>query len=189
MTDAVRAELARLQPQLLRFAVLQLRSSAAAEDAVQETMLAALSNAAQFRGAASVKTWIFSILRNKIIDELRQRQRTEPVDFGDAGEDSFADAFDESGHWQEPPARWGNPEAALEQKRFWEIFELCLEALPEKPARVFMMREFLGLATEEICKELAITASNCWVLLHRARNGLRLCLDHRWFGNGGGEGV
>ena len=80
------------------------------------------------------------------------------------------------------PAAWGDPHASLEQKRFWEVMDACLTVLSASPARVFMMREFLGLETDEICKELAISSSNCWVLLHRARLGLRECLGLRWFG-------
>jgi RNA polymerase sigma-70 factor (ECF subfamily) len=192
MTDAIQTEITRLRPQLLRFAALQLRSAAAAEDAVQDALLAAFANAANFSGAASVKTWVFAILRNKIIDEIRRRLRapelTEAVEIEATLDEEF-DQFNAAGHWAELPSAWGDPAATLEQKRFWQIFEICLEGLPEKPGRVFMMREFLGLETEEICKELKIGSSNCWVLLHRARAGLRLCLMQRWFVTGGGEGV
>jgi RNA polymerase sigma-70 factor (ECF subfamily) len=180
----LQATLSALRPRLLRFAHLQLRNESVAEDVVQEAMLAAFEGAARFEGAASLSTWVFSILRNKIVDEIRRRSR-EPVMANEeaerALEESVADLFDEAGHWVDTPAPWGNPEASLEQKRFWAVFEACLEVLAAKPARVFMMREFLGLETDEICKELAISASNCWVLLHRARLGLRECLGRRWF--------
>lgn len=177
---------ANLGPQLLRFARLQLRSDAAAEDAVQSALLAAVEGAANFAGEASVKTWVFSILRNKIVDELRRRGR-EPEAAPLADDDgNLEDAlFIADGHWAEPPSTWADPESALEQSQFWAVFEACLDGLPAKPGRVFMMREFLGLDTDEICAELAITASNCWVLLHRARLGLRECLGLRWFGENG----
>ncbi len=84
--------------------------------------------------------------------------------------------------WAVRPAAWADPQASLEQKRFREVFEVCISGLPEKPARVFGMRELLGMETEEICKELGLSTSNCWVLLHRARLGLRDCLSRRWFG-------
>ena len=175
--------LAALRPQFLRFAKLQLRNDAAAEDAVQETLLAAIEGAKGFAAASSVKTWAFSILRNKIVDEIRRRSR-EPAfslpDQHDIGTDVDA-LFASDGHWAEIPASWGDPEQCLEQKRFWDIFEICLDGVPAKPGRVFMMREFLGLGTEEICKELTISTSNCWVLLHRARLVLRECLALRWF--------
>jgi RNA polymerase sigma-70 factor (ECF subfamily) len=189
MTDAIQTELTRLRPQLLRFASLQLRSAAAAEDAVQDALLAGFANVANFTGAASVKTWVFAILRNKIIDEFRRRQRAPELTEAVEAESALDDEFDETGHWAELPSAWGDPAATLEHKHFWRVFEICLEGLAEKPARVFMMREFLGLETDEICKELGIGSSNCWVLLHRARTGLRLCLSQRWFGTGGGQGV
>ena len=175
--------LTALRPQMLRFARLQLRSEAAAEDAVQEALLAAMQGAAGFTGAAAVKTWVFSILRNKIIDDIRRRAREPELQqiVGDEGED-LDGLFQSDGHWAEMPSTWADPEASLEQQQFWAIFEACLDGVPAKPGRVFMMREFLGLSTEEICKELAITTSNCWVLLHRARLGLRECLALRWFG-------
>lgn len=183
------ASLAALRPRLLRFARLQMRDDAAADDVVQEAMLAATERAAQFQGEAAIATWVFAILKNKIIDEFRRRSRQPVVDSAHANahenalEEAIADQFDNRGHWAEAPAAWANPAAALEQKRFWEVFELCIDALPEKPARVFGMRELMGMETDEICKELDITTSNCGVLLHRARLGLRDCLSRRWFGD------
>jgi len=102
----------------------------------------------------------------------------------DEAEDAKIDAlFEANGHWRKDvrPARWSDPEASLEQQQFWRVFEACLDHLPEKTARVFMMREILGLDTEEICKEAGISTSNCWVVLHRARLALRACLQHGWF--------
>lgn len=175
--------LAALRPQMLRFARLQLRSDAAAEDAVQEALLSAMEGAAGFAGAAALKTWVFSILRNKIVDDIRRRVREpewRPVQDEDG--DEIEELFQADGHWAEMPSVWADPDASLEQKQFWAVFEACLDGVPAKPGRVFMMREFLGLSTEEICKELTISTSNCWVLLHRARLGLRECLSLRWFG-------
>lgn len=175
-----------LRPRLLRFARLQLREASAAEDAVQEALLAATVHAGQFQGASAAATWIFAILKNKIIDEFRRRSRQPQADVDIEQEQAFEEAleeqFDERGHWVSHPAAWADPQAALEQKRFWEVFEVCISGLPEKPARVFGMRELLGMETEEICKELGLSTSNCWVLLHRARLGLRDCLSRRWFG-------
>lgn len=182
-TTEVQAVLAALRPQLLRFARLQLRSDAQAEDAVQEALLAAHAGAGGFSGASAVRTWVFAILKNKIIDALRQRAREGVVVTAmPEDEDAFDALFDRRDHWVEPPAAWSDPAAALENSQFWAVFEACLDGVPVKPGRVFMMREILGLETEEICKELGITSSNCWVLLHRARLGLRECLSRRWFG-------
>ncbi len=184
-------ELNALRPDLLRFARLQLRDAGAAEDAVQETLLAALTGSHSFESRSSYKTWLISILRNKIIDIIRDQGREVPASSladDEAGDEQLADTlFDRRGHWQAEarPARWADPEASFEQKQFWAVFEACLDRLPAKAARVFMMREFLGLETDEICKETGMSTSNCWVVLHRARQGLRTCLDTRWFAGAG----
>ncbi len=180
-------ELNALRPDLLRFARLQLRDAGAAEDAVQETLLAALTGSHRFESRSSYKTWLISILRNKIIDTIRSQSREVPASSlasDEAGDDLLNDAlFDRRGHWKDParPGRWADPEASFEQQQFWKVFEACLDKLPAKTARVFMMREFLGFDTDEICKEAGISSSNCWVVLHRARMGLRTCLETNWF--------
>ena len=185
------AELSALRPDLLRFARLQLRDAGAAEDAVQETLLAALVGSDRFQSRSSYKTWLISILRNKIIDIIRSQSReisATGLSDDDAGDDLTDALFDRRGHWQETarPGRWADPEASFEQQQFWAVFEACLDLLPARTARVFMMREFLGLETDEICKEAGISSSNCWVVLHRARMSLRTCLETRWFA---GEGA
>ncbi|MBU0752863.1 MAG: sigma-70 family RNA polymerase sigma factor [Gammaproteobacteria bacterium] len=182
--DELSAQLHELQPRLVRFARMQLRDDSAADDAVQEALLAALENARSFDGAAAAATWVFAILKNKLIDEFRRRSRNPVVDVDAevALGEQLDEQFDARGHWLTPPSAWSDPGASLEQKRFWEVFEVCISGLPERPARVFGMRELLGMETEEICKELGISTSNCWVLLHRARLGLRDCLSRRWFG-------
>jgi len=184
-------ELATLRPDLLRFARLQLRDAGAAEDAVQETMLAALLGSHRFESRSSYKTWLISILRNKIIDIIRGQSRevavTSLADDEDGDDLLTQSLFDQRGHWQAAaqPGRWADPDASFEQKQFWAVFEACLDHLPDKTARIFMMREVLGFETDEICKETGISSSNCWVVLHRARLGLRTCLETRWFAGAG----
>lgn len=192
ITDPAEA-LAVLRPDLVRFARLQLRDAAAAEDAVQECLLAALGSKTPFENRSSLKTWVFGILRHKIIDLIRTRSREPSLDEligdGDAGSDDdaaerlAAGLFDQRGHWKSEarPGRWSDPEDSFEQQQFWAVFEACLDRLPEKTARVFAMRELLGFETEEICKETGISATNCWVVLHRARQALRVCLEVQWF--------
>lgn len=171
---------------LVRFAVLQLRDQSLAEDVVQETYTAAVQAIDQFEGRSSLKTWIFSILKRKIIDALRANRReiaVSQIATGGDAESDFGELFNQKGFWatEHKPHRWTEPEDSLQQQQFWSIFELCLDRLPERTAQIFSMRELLGLETEEICKELGISTSNCWVILHRARMGLRLCLEERWF--------
>lgn len=167
------------RPYLLRYAGLQLRDRAAAEDAVQETLVAALAGEAGFGGRSNLRTWLTGILKHKIVDFIRRSTREVPL-----AEDADAlDAlFDASGHWIDMPAAWPEPDASLEQKEFFAVLEDCLARLPAKTARVFMMREHLGYETGDICKELDVTPTHCWVLLYRARVALRECLQANWFG-------
>ena len=181
---------ASVRRDMLRFAQLQLRDAAQAEDAVQEALLAALAGGRSFAGRSALKTWVFSILRNKIVDLIRAQGRTTNVSAlgdDDAALDASFDAlFKANAHWrpENRPFGWGDPEESLREERFWAVFEICLNHLPERTARVFMMREFLGFETDEICTTLALTTSNCNVILHRARHGLRRCLETSWFAPG-----
>ena len=187
-SDELQVFFAERRADLVRFAALQLRDSSLAEDVVQEALLAAMQGVAQFEGRSSLKTWVFSILKRKIIDAMRGARREVSISQMSAGGDDdrdYDELFNERGFWatEHKPHRWTEPEDSLEQQQFWRIFELCLDHLPVRTAQVFSMRELLGLDTDEICKELAITSSNCWVILHRARMGMRLCLEEQWFTN------
>jgi len=171
---------------LLRVARMQLRDEALAEDVVQETLLAALSSSG-FSGKSSLRTWLTGILKHKIVDAIRRKQR-EPIAaaaFGDLESEvdieDFDGMFKENGAWDARPADWGDPEAALDRRQFFDMMDFCLEKLPPNTARVFMMREVMELETDEICKELTITANNLWVILYRARMSLRQCLEQNWF--------
>lgn len=178
-------ELEALRPALVRFAMLQLRDAAATDDVVQETILAVLEHPDRFAGQSSLRTYLTGILKHKIIDVMRAGKRTRQFDtLEDQSDDDVIDAlFDASDHAYPRATSWGSPEGTLEQKDFFRVLEICLEKLPEKTARIFMMREWLELDTEEICKELSISTSNAWVILYRARAKLRECLDLNWFGN------
>ncbi|MGZ5061738.1 MAG: sigma-70 family RNA polymerase sigma factor [Usitatibacter sp.] len=188
MTDARLAEIEGHRPYLMRYALAQLRDGQLAEEAVQEALLAALESLGSFGGKSTLRTWLTSILRFKVIDLQRravsERMHVEPTDFSaEAGDEGWLDElFDETGHWRVAPAAWGDPEASFEQDRFWETFQRCLDRLPSAAGRVFFKREIAGEDTATICKEERITASNCWVILHRARIQLRNCLEANWFG-------
>ena len=162
---------------LLRYASLQLRDTAAAEDAVQETLLAALAGEAAFAGRSNLRTWLTGILKHKIVDAIRRMSRDPTLP-----EEDFDALFDERGHWIEMPQAWADPDASLGQKEFFRVLEDCLAKLPAKTSRAFMMREHMGFETPDICKELGVTPTHLWVLLHRARLALRMCLEMNWFG-------
>lgn len=184
-TLTLHAQLEAMRPQLVRFAQLQLRNEALAEDAVQDALMAVLEKPDSFRGQSSLRTWVTGILKFKIIDSLRLASRERQVDSMDdeSGDDAIDALFLADGHTREMPRQWGDPDATLEQKDFFRVLEVCVDKLPAQAARIFMMREWLELETDEICKELAISASNLWVILYRARLRLRECLDLNWFGN------
>ena len=179
---------------LMRYALAQLRDAQLAEEAVQEALLAGLEGVGGFDGRSSLRTWLTSILRFKVVDLQRRavkERAQESLDEERVGGDEEAwldDHFDESGHWRMPPQAWSDPESSLEQRRFWEAFERCLSGLSSTAGRVFFRREVLGDETAAICKDENITASNCWVILHRARISLRGCLEAGWFGKASSHG-
>jgi RNA polymerase sigma-70 factor (ECF subfamily) len=143
---------------------------------VQETLLAALAAEKSFAGRSNLRTWLTGILKHKIVDAIRRSSRESPVETPDA--DEFDALFDKTGHWRDMPTEW--PDDSLHQKQFLEALERCIQALPARTAQVFMMREHMGYETSEICKELGVTATHCWVLLYRARMALRECLEKGW---------
>lgn len=176
--------LEQLRAKMHQFAKLQLNDADLAEDVVQEALMGALRNARSFGGRAALKTWMFAILKNKIADALRQRSRlVQASSLVDSEHVDLPPLFDQKGAWrdEERPQNWGDPEASFDQQEFWHVFEACLDGLPERHARIFMMREFIELSADEICISLEISLSNLHVMLHRARLRLRECLENRWY--------
>ncbi len=170
---------------LYRFALVRLRDSGLAEEAVQETFLAALGAAASFAGRSSERTWLFGILKRKVADTLRRRTRERPIP--QASEDSSLDEvidglFRAQGSWNRRPGRWTpDPAVLAENTDFWRVFAECLDALPPRTAQVFSLRVMDGHEVEEACKILDISSNNLFVILHRARTRLRECLEVNWF--------
>lgn len=186
------SQIAEHHAYLLRFARLQLRNDAWAEDAVSETFVAALAKPQSFGNRSQLKTWLVGILKHKVIDLLRQRSREVSL-HDDAGEDGSEELdallFKADGHFNAQPADWGNPEQDLSSRQFLQVLEACTEKLPAMQGRVFLMREWLELSCEEICKELNLTSTNLYVQLHRARLRLRECLELHWFSQQQGTGA
>ena len=160
---------------LYRHALFRLRDAAAAEDVVQETLLAALKSSNRFVGRSNERTWLVGILKHKVIDHFRNSQREAQLECCDNDEEFF----DKAGAWKSTsrPFAWNvNPESALELKDFQRRVESCLNQLPQRLAQVFVLREIDELTTEEICTLLNITSTNLWVMLHRARLRLQQLL-------------
>jgi RNA polymerase sigma-70 factor, ECF subfamily len=170
---------------LFRVARRQLHSDELAEDAVQETLLAALAAQVRYTGDASPRTWLTGILKHKIVDLIRKQIREVELPCDEAGEEAIDILFKQNGHWAEPLRPWGNPQAEAELSQLRRVLDECADRLKPAMAQVFSLREVAGLETEEICKKLDITPTNCWVLLHRARLFMRQCLELNGFSKTG----
>lgn len=181
-------DIAALRPTLLRLARLQLRNEAWAEDAVSETIVAAIEGLPAFDGRSHIRTWVVAILKHKIIDQFRRRSREVALEaqYEISEGDTLEQLFDPSGHRASAPRDWGDPESAFARNEFFAILQACIDQLPAPLGRIFLMREWLEFDTARICKEMKVTSTNCFVMLYRARVRLRECLDLNWFGRPSG---
>ncbi|MDP8245632.1 MAG: sigma-70 family RNA polymerase sigma factor [Candidatus Hinthialibacter antarcticus] len=169
---------------LYRYALRMLKNPDQAEDAVQETFIAAIRAKDSFKGKSTVRTWLIGILRNKIHDMLRKKYREQEIlDPSSDLENTYPirQWFDYFNHWKNHPATWKNPSASLNEKEFWLTLNQCIENLPEPMADAFSLRVFDETNSEEICKMMDITTTHLGVLIHRARLRLRQCLEINWF--------
>ncbi len=176
---------------LFRFASVRLRNVSAAEDLVQETFLAALKARDGFRGQSSEKNWLLGILKNKIADYFRQSAREATSSTAQEFQEDqttllhLSDRPNEGWMHSTAPKDWAAPELNLDRQEFWETLHNCSSKLPRHIGRVYAMRELDEASAEEICARLKISPANLWVILHRARAGLRRCLEVHWFGRDG----
>jgi len=164
---------------LFRYTLVRVKDPVAAEEIVQTTLLAALQAQNSFAGKSSEKSWLFGILKHKIMDHFRslKSQRSHELT-PDDDTDPYENAYNENGHWVSPPRSWEvNPEKAAENSQLMEALNLCLEGLSDKFRNIFVMKEIEGMSSEDICKEMDIQPTNLWVILHRARNQLKKCLE------------
>ena len=167
---------------LYSYALYRVSDSDIAEELVQETFVAALAARSSFKGNATEKTWITSILKKKILDFYRKRYRDRTDTVEDVEALPVDQFFDDGGHWAVPPQRWDeNPEQKFEETEFLRILTKCLETINPKQADAFRLKEINQADTEVICKILNISPTNYWVLIHRARLFMRRCLELRWF--------
>ncbi len=167
----------RLRPQLVRFARARLRNPVHAEDAVQETLLAAIENIESFSGGSSLSSWLTGILKHKIVDCVRRAARDQWQELDNDGTPSSRD----DGESQVlHGASLGCPERELARRQFWSALLQCIQTLPERTAETFLLREFVGMNTAETCRVLAASESNCAVMLHRAKARIRASLAPEW---------
>ncbi|GAB5565749.1 MAG: RNA polymerase sigma factor SigX [Winogradskyella sp.] len=166
---------------LFNYTISRVNDREMAKDLVSETFLAGLKSMSNFKGEASERTWLVSILKRKIIDyyrkinsnkgkaEVRMNYNTDSESEGDWLEERVADPFDKTA------------EDNLENSELGNAIHECISKLPKKQAEVFKQKTILGYDTETICNELNITASNLWVIIHRARTALAECMEENWF--------
>jgi RNA polymerase sigma-70 factor (TIGR02943 family) len=169
---------------LYRYALLRVRQPEIAEDLVQDTFLAAVRTAQNFRGQSAERSWLCGILKNKICDYFRKLGRETPFSDLEFLADELSHKFVPQGYWnhEEGPLEWKpEVEVVMHRTEFWEIMTHCLSRLPKRIADVFMLREIDELKTDEICQYLNITPNNLCVMLHRARMALRECLETNWY--------
>ena len=166
---------------LYRYALMRLKDPINAEDAVQETFLAGIKGLKQFDGRVDVKYWLRGILRNKIVDYIRKNTREHPVDNTEGRDIVESYSFQMFGIAERSPKPWQfAPEREFEKGEFWKAFESCLSKLSDTMRQAFVMKMVDGMDSDSVCKALNIQPNNLWVLNHRARAQLKVCLESNW---------
>lgn len=178
------ADLESFRSALTKYARRCLRNAADVEDAVQDTLTAAMETEG-FAGRSAVSTWLHGILKHKIVDVYRHQARMPLLDSTPDrdGPDEIDALFKPDGTWRDAPAAWPAPEAALESRQLLVVLDSCLDQLPKATARALLMREIMGLEVREICEVLGVSANHCYVMLFRARMRLRVLLERHWLGS------
>lgn len=165
---------------LFRYAMQRTGNEETARDLVQDSLLAALKSAENFQGQSTERTWLVSILKNKIADHYRAKNSQKARMFQEVDMQFFS----EEGHWLEErsPADWSSDAfQQMEQKDFARTLTGCLEWMGGKYEQVVRLKFLEGEKSEDICNALDITPSNYWVLIHRAKLRLRECLENHWW--------
>lgn len=166
---------------LYRFAMIQLRHHEAARDVVQDTLIAAWGSYKNFRGNASLRTWLVSILKRKITDYIRKQIRERSL-LDALASDPTSAWCDKQENGAMPSEKWqADPAKLYHNQEFMTVFYTCVEQLPDQQRHIFALRELSGEDTKTICNIYGITPTNLHVIMHRARMALRQCLDCQWF--------
>ncbi|MBF0277672.1 MAG: sigma-70 family RNA polymerase sigma factor [SAR324 cluster bacterium] len=158
---------------LFRYALTRVCDENLAADIVQNTLLAALTAKDSFQGKSTIKTWLMGILKHKIMDHYRQKQKENFMSDAEM-ENIGPEDFNSAGMWHEKPHEWSfSPEQILENKEAQLLLWECIDSLPERMRLLFILREIDGESTETICDRMNLSVSNFSVLLYRARHKLR----------------
>lgn len=169
--------------ELYSWAFHKVSSKEVAEDIVQETFIAAFKGFENYRGESKPKTWLFSILNNKIIDYYRKEARSLPTDrVSNLGSDKANNLFDEHGSWVNNEINETLSDGELlDNEDFKATFDECIDDLPKKWSFVINSKFILNKKSDFICKELQITPSNYWQIIHRSKTLLKNCIDNKWY--------
>lgn len=149
-----------------------------AQDIVQDTFLSAWKARDGYNGQASEKNWLFAICKNKITDYYRSSAKNIVSYITELNNNN--DYFNADNEWQ-PKARPQEWTTGVETKEFYKILQQCKEKLQELQNAVFCLKYIDDLESDEICKELAISPSYYWTLIHRARLQMRACIERNWY--------
>ena len=172
---------------MYRYTLVRVKDPNSAEEIVQMTFFSALQSQNSFAGRSSEKSWLFGILKHKILDHFRELGKSRNMDLLDEdGGDPLENQFDSKGHWKKMPVRWSeDPEKAAENSQLAKALAHCIDGLSEKFRSIFVLKEIDGLSSEDICNEFNIKPTNLWVMLHRTRTQLKKCLESNWSDEGG----
>ena len=169
---------------LYGYAMSRLRNREAAADCVQDTFMAGIKSLERFDGSRDIKFWLRGIMHNKIVDQIRKAVKEKKVDI-DTEDEALLESFwfKYSGIATTNPDSWQfNPRKAYDNTEFWVVFETCIDQVKEPARQAFVLRMLEDLSTNEVCKVMDITANYLWVLLHRARQQLKIALEEKWTG-------
>jgi RNA polymerase sigma-70 factor (ECF subfamily) len=172
---------------LLRLALARVGDRDTAEDIVQDTLVAAVRNAATHEGRSSIRAWLAGILRHKVLDHYRESARTMTATDYQAQTDPNGDFennfFESMGYWKSPrPGRWSlRPDELAQESDFLRILNDCVQKLPKLMGQVFIMRDMDEIDSVQVCLTLGISEANLYTTLHRARFRLRRCIEVNWF--------
>lgn len=164
---------------LFNYTISRVNDREIAKDIIQDTFFAGLKSMKNFKGEASERTWLISILKRKIVDYYRRINSKK----GQAEIRMQYNTDENEGDWLEeriPDENDLNAEERIENSELGDALYNCLDQLTEKQATVFKMKTILNYDTETICNELNITASNLWVIIHRARIAMAECMEKNW---------
>jgi RNA polymerase sigma-70 factor (ECF subfamily) len=171
--------------ELYAWALHKTSSKETAEDLVQETFLSAFHKIDTFQGKSQPKTWLFSILNNKIIDYYRLSAKTTKQNFSlteNSGLELSEGLFNQHGCWKNNNLNplWDQDEELLDNPEFNTTFENCMEELPTKWKLAITSKYLSQKNASEICQELEISVSNYWQMVHRAKLLMKKCLEIKW---------